>query len=204
MYRNLTDEPFLIERSSASARRLTDRNSWTGGSSVNLCLRDNHDLVGSGSSAGRAWGANWGQLSPYAHAEIRRHHNWWEPVEEGPSTRSTALFEIIARACRFRKRTPVIEAFGVQKTFGQLAHQWRNETMLLSSMTKKLMHPAYLRIIGLGPRALPLLLSELKREPAYWFRALSAISGDDPVPAGATFTQAVEAWLDWGRERHLI
>ncbi|PWU20449.1 MAG: hypothetical protein C5B50_03840 [Verrucomicrobia bacterium] len=67
-----------------------------------------------------------------------------------------------------------------------------------------MLHPAYQRIIGFGPVAIPLILRELEREPAHWFWALNAISGEDPAPEGSTFDEAAAAWLKWGRERGYI
>lgn len=87
----------------------------------------------------------------------------------------------------------------LERTFSALAEQWRADTVFLSSVEKMAMHPAYQRIIGLGPQALPLLLRELQGRPDHWFWALHAISGEDPAPADATFDQAVQAWLEWGR-----
>jgi hypothetical protein len=85
--------------------------------------------------------------------------------------------------------------------FDELVRQWRRETSHLSSVSKMAMHPAYQRIIGLGPVALPLILNELKRKPGHWFWALNAISGEDPAQPGDSFQEAVAAWLKWGEER---
>ncbi|HEX7450259.1 MAG TPA: hypothetical protein VF306_22055 [Pirellulales bacterium] len=48
---------------------------------------------------------------------------------------------------------------------------------------------------------LPHLLRELARQPDHWFYALAAITGEDPIPAGAEGNVAAmtEAWLAWGR-----
>ena len=92
----------------------------------------------------------------------------------------------------------------LESEFKSLVSQWRNETSHLSSATRMAMHPAYQRIIGLGPDALPLILSELKREPDHWFWALNAISGDDPASADDDFGAAVAAWLRWGIARGYI
>jgi len=83
--------------------------------------------------------------------------------------------------------------------FHELAEQWRRETSLLSNLHKKVIHPAYQRIIGLGPRAIPHILGELKRTRGHWLWALNAITGEDPAPSGATFSEAVDAWLGWGK-----
>ena len=64
------------------------------------------------------------------------------------------------------------------------------------------MHPAYQQIIGLGPAAVPLLLRELEREPDYWFWAIKAITGVDPVAdADRGRMRAMSAtWISWGRK----
>jgi hypothetical protein len=83
--------------------------------------------------------------------------------------------------------------------FKQLSDQWMRETAFHSSLQKKVLHPAYQRIIGLGPRVVPLILQELRRTRGHWLWALNAITGEDPAPAQATFSEAVDAWLAWGR-----
>jgi hypothetical protein len=82
-----------------------------------------------------------------------------------------------------------------------LFSQWRNETGHLSLAIKQVMHPAYQRIIGLGPVAIPLILRELQREPDHWFWALEAITGEKPAYLGSSVAQAAQAWLQWGKER---
>ena len=88
--------------------------------------------------------------------------------------------------------------------FHELAEQWRNETSHLSLALKQVMHPAYQRIIGLGPSAVPLILRELQREPDHWFWALEAITGEKPAAAGSNIAQATQAWLQWGKEKHYL
>src|SRR5438105_3646681 len=92
----------------------------------------------------------------------------------------------------------------VEQTFRALAQRWRHETQFTSSVQTMVMHPAYQRIIGLGPDVLPLLLRELQAQPDHWFWALAAITGDDPVQPNATFDEAVAAWLQWAKARGLI
>jgi hypothetical protein len=53
----------------------------------------------------------------------------------------------------------------------------------------------------MGREGLPLLLEELSKQPDHWLVALNAITGIDPVPTGATFKEAVDAWLEWGRKK---
>jgi hypothetical protein len=90
--------------------------------------------------------------------------------------------------------------------FESLARQWKAETALLSSTTAMTSHPAYRAIIALGPGVVPLLLRDLEREPAHWFEALRAITGEDLVPAEQWGNIPVMAttWLAWGRNHGLI
>jgi hypothetical protein len=94
----------------------------------------------------------------------------------------------------------------LERTFRELAGTWRDNTRFLSSVPDRVMHPAYQRIIGLGPAVVPLLLEDLERQPTHWFWALKAITGEDPVAredAGAIRKMA-DAWLEWGRQRGYV
>ncbi len=146
------------------------------------------------------WKAVTRAFSPYDHAELRRHHDWRQPEHHRRLNRTFRRFVSLVQ-----KR--VISAsldVSIEATFELLAERWKEETRLLSSMSKKILNTSYLRIIGLGPRALPLILRELKREPAYWFYALSSIAGEDPAAEETSFDGAVRAWLEWGAARHLL
>jgi hypothetical protein len=89
----------------------------------------------------------------------------------------------------------------LESDFKVQVEQWRRETLYTSSLTRMVMHPSYLRIIGMGRSVLPLFFKELAERPDHWLVALNAITGQDPAPAESTFDDAVGAWLDWGR-RH--
>lgn len=84
--------------------------------------------------------------------------------------------------------------------FQELAERWRRDRTVTSSAARMASHPAYLRIIGMGRRAIPFLLEELRERPDHWFVALHAITGEDPVPASARgrLAQMADAWLAWG------
>ena len=88
--------------------------------------------------------------------------------------------------------------------FHSLVEQWKADTGASSLVQQQIQHPAYQRIIGMGPQAVPLILHEMRRRPDHWFWALHAITGEQPVTSGATFGEATEAWLAWGRTRGLI
>ncbi len=87
--------------------------------------------------------------------------------------------------------------------FRRLAHQWREETRYTSSMSSKLLHPAYQQIIGMGQPVVPLILRALAHEPDDWFWALRAITRDDPIPQEhyGDLRKMTEDWLGYGK-RH--
>lgn len=87
----------------------------------------------------------------------------------------------------------------LEQRFRALAQQWKDDTRFLSSVHEMVSHPAYLRIIGMGQLAVPLLLEELRRAPDHWFVALQAITGVNPIPAAASgdVDKMAQAWLSW-------
>jgi hypothetical protein len=90
----------------------------------------------------------------------------------------------------------------VEERFQRLAHDWRDETAHLSSISRMVMHPKYQSIIGMGPEVLPILFRELAVEPDHWFWALSAITEADPVPPedAGDIQKMRAAWLQWAKE----
>lgn len=83
-------------------------------------------------------------------------------------------------------------------------HQWRVDTQHLPQISKKIVHPSYLRIIGMGEAAVPLLLGELRDRPAHWFAALQSITNANPALPGSSPVESRAAWLTWGKERGFI
>lgn len=81
------------------------------------------------------------------------------------------------------------------------ATEWKQDTRFCSSPEIAATHPAYQRIIGMGPDAVPLILREIEREPGLWFDALMAITGEQPVrEVNAGDIEAMCAdWITWGR-----
>jgi hypothetical protein len=89
--------------------------------------------------------------------------------------------------------------------FRSLVEQWKADTAYLSSTTALSAHAAYQAIIALGRPAV-LILRDLEHEPAHWFEALRAITGEDPVPRAdwGNIPAMRAAWLSWGRKHRLI
>ena len=88
---------------------------------------------------------------------------------------------------------------GMEIEFKALAEQWRKKTRHTSSLSKMIADSSYRRIMGMGRPVLPILFAELREHPDHWLVALNAITGQDPAPPGSTFSEAVDAWLAWGR-----
>jgi hypothetical protein len=88
----------------------------------------------------------------------------------------------------------------LEARFEGLVREWKEATGPNSDVSRMVLHPAYLQIIGMGPVALPLILQELKQEPDHWLVALYSIAGEDVAAGQDTFVGAVNAWLAWGRE----
>jgi hypothetical protein len=91
----------------------------------------------------------------------------------------------------------------VKRIFRKSFKQWKAGDKPSSYMIDQMVHPAYQRIIGLGPAALPLILQALQKEPDPWFWALEAITGEKIAIKSESYrySKTVEAWLQWGRER---
>jgi hypothetical protein len=91
----------------------------------------------------------------------------------------------------------------LEKRFATLAAEWKAERGHSSSIVKLCAHPAYQQIIGMGHKAIPLLLRELEREPDHWFWALKVITGVNPVPreSRANIKEMAHHWVNWGREQ---
>ncbi len=87
--------------------------------------------------------------------------------------------------------------------FKSLVAEWKPAVETSSSATRMVLHPAYQRIIALGPRVVPLILGELDRELDHWFWALRMLTGEDPVPVQykGNMPAMREAWLAWGRSK---
>jgi hypothetical protein len=88
--------------------------------------------------------------------------------------------------------------------FIQLARQWRYDIEIYSSVSKIISHPSYLEIIAMGESVLPLIFTQMKKDPYHWFVALTRITGESPAKQGCTFDEAVKAWLDWGEAKGYI
>ena len=123
---------------------------------------------------------------------------------EESQVRATRLWE--ARDRQLAEAAARATDEGLRVVFEELALSWSTGTAHLSSPTRLIEHPAYRQIIGLGPAVLPLMLRDLSETGNFWFPALNAITGENPVPddAAGDVERMTEAWIGWGRIHGLI
>lgn len=90
----------------------------------------------------------------------------------------------------------------IQAEFDRLSRLWLEETMMTSSLTKKVDNPAYQAIIAMGKSVIPPILRDLERQPKLWGPALHAITGANPVrKADEGKVRLVAAsWLRWAKD----
>lgn len=136
---------------------------------------------------------------------------WIRPVQGAlpEKKREEDCFVITKAAKQFS--SPRLQPFGEptpqqEAEFKRLAQQWRREVMHLSSTTARVRHPAYEKIIQMGPDILGLLLRELAERGGHWFTALERITGEDPVNArdSGSVVKMAKAWIEWGRQKGYI
>jgi hypothetical protein len=111
---------------------------------------------------------------------------------------------LLADECAGEHHGVIAKSEPLRVEFDALEKKWKRETKHLSLISKKVAHPAYLRIIALGEPAIPLLLEALRDRPSHWFAALQAISNADPCHDDATPSEARIAWLEWGMRNGYI
>jgi type I restriction enzyme M protein len=111
--------------------------------------------------------------------------------------------DVAARAKRLRTSIEnLTESADDQSMFQALAQGWRQSRAIMSSVSAMAAIPEYLRIIGLGERAIPLILEDLRKTPDHWFVALHAITGVSPVPeeSRGRIDEMAKAWIIWGEQ----
>ena len=86
-----------------------------------------------------------------------------------------------------------------QEKFDKLVANWKSETSFNSSLSGKIINPHYLRIIGMGRTAVPLIIQELRENPDHFFVALVSITGEDPVPEAdkGNISKMAATWINW-------
>jgi len=129
-----------------------------------------------------------------------------QPCSVPPLTGMSARMSLFERLSRIASSVSSVGRADARQRFMELAKEWHEATDHLSSPSQIAMHPAYQRIIGMGPSAVPFILEDLRRSGGQWYWALHAITDASPVPPGVRHTsrEVEEMWLRWGREHGYI
>lgn len=91
-----------------------------------------------------------------------------------------------------------------ERTFNELASQWKRETRGMSTTLHMTMNDAYLDIMAMGPEVIPFILRELLRRPDHWFVALRHLARpENPVPKEhlGDVLEMAKDWIEWGRNK---
>ncbi len=97
---------------------------------------------------------------------------------------------------------------GIVRQFFALRDRWYVERGPISALSEIVGCPSYRQIIGMGRRAVPLILNQLRQEgddPDYWFTALEAITGADPVAESdyGDMVAMARSWRDWADRNYV-
>src|SRR5579863_5427405 len=93
----------------------------------------------------------------------------------------------------------------LEERFLEQANKWEQETKFVSSVTKRVSHPSYTAILGMGrePGIVEILLRDLQTHRRPWFWALSYITESNPIkPEDAgKMDRMISAWVAWGKAK---
>lgn len=115
-----------------------------------------------------------------------------------------------------QKRKGLVLRYGVadqetvKQKFDRLVNEWHDATDMHSSVLKVISHPAYLQIIAMGNRAIPLILREMKAGPGHWLPAIEALTEDirehdeNPAKGCLKSSEARDAWVRWGESKRYL
>jgi hypothetical protein len=92
--------------------------------------------------------------------------------------------------------------------FVRLVSQWRIERGSTSSTTDIVLCPSYQSIIGMGAKAVRLILAQMQSEgdhPDHWFWALQVLTKANPVSDEdeGDFRKMAQSWFQWARRRYV-
>jgi hypothetical protein len=96
----------------------------------------------------------------------------------------------------------VLQDLGLGKRFRVEAQKWEQDTMHLSSTARRVLHPSYQAIMGMGPDVVPILLRDMQQTGRQWFWALRHITGENPVDPSdlGKVDKMISAWIKWGKK----
>ena len=96
------------------------------------------------------------------------------------------------------------KTYELEQIFKGLVKSWQDATGGYSVTTRRYAHASYQAILVLKDDVVPLLLRELQERPDWWFEALKVLTKANPVKPGASFEEAVNSWVEWGKLNNKI
>jgi hypothetical protein len=128
----------------------------------------------------------------------------WQPRPSADALALAIIDELVAKA--FADAKPAAAALPLEQRFQELAANWERDTSHVSSLTKKVMHPSYQTILGLGPNVVPLLIRDMQQNRRDWFWALHHLTQANPVSSehSGKLDKMIAAWVNWGKARNLL
>ncbi len=92
-----------------------------------------------------------------------------------------------------------------KSAFNVLVKEWKEAVAHFSSERQQVSHITFHRIVALGKEVLPFILSEFSQEPIPgWLLALEAIAGIDAASNATTYKEAIQCWINWGKENSYL
>ncbi len=133
------------------------------------------------------------QIPPYLFLRSFDHRGVVDSLEEIYWIRENVIFNLTCSPALTHREN------NIAARFSQLASEVIEDCMMVSSPTKIALHPSYQEIIGMGKKALPLLIKKLDETPIFWFWACEAIAGINPVPKShrGNIPEMVKDWKKW-------
>jgi hypothetical protein len=130
-----------------------------------------------------------------------RHVVLDEPAALEPNSQVTVL-----AAANGKPGVLSADSKSIEEEFEVLSKKWRDDIGPESSLSRITGNLSYLRIISLGWSVVPCILKDLQREPAPWFLALRAITGEDQIGRehAGNFKKLADVWLAWGKQHGYI
>jgi hypothetical protein len=129
-------------------------------------------------------------------------YHWVLTTSSGAVDAQSGFFPSIEEQYQQQFEMPFESVVDESAVFKALAEKWRRERGSTSSMTEMVVCPAYQNIIGMGPKAIRFIISELRAEgdnPDHWFWALQALTRMNPVSEEneGNLNEMAKAWLSW-------
>lgn len=99
-----------------------------------------------------------------------------------------------------------IDKISVEMEFNRLAERWKQNSKIYSLAYLVWNDKNYLKILGMGEKALPFILKDLEKTRSHWAHALRQITGENPVKKEdeGDWGKMTTSWLDWAKNKKIV